>query len=75
MSKNIAISDEVYQRLKKEKGEKSFSELIEEKLENGGQLADVTGQQVLDRETYEKVSEEVERLGEGTLDRVTDETS
>jgi predicted CopG family antitoxin len=75
MSKNIAISDEVYRRLKKEKGDKSFSELIEEKLDSGGELADVTGQQVLDRETYEEVSEEIERLGNGTLDRVSDETS
>lgn len=74
MSKNIAISDEVYRRLKKEKGDKSFSELIEEKLDSGGELADVTGQQVLDRKTYEEVSEEIERLGDGTLDRMSDET-
>jgi len=75
MSKNIAISDEVYRRLKREKGDKSFSEVIAEKLDNGGQLADVTGQQVLDRKTYEEVAEEVERLGSGTLDRAFDETS
>ena len=75
MSKNIAISDEVYHRLKKEKGDKSFSEVIAEKLDNGGQLADVTGQQVLDHKTYEEVTEEVERLGSGTLDRTFDETS
>ena len=75
MSKIIAISDEVYHRLKKEKGDKSFSELIEEKLESGGQLADVTGQQVLAPETYEMVSEEMQQLSDGTLDRVTDETA
>jgi len=75
MSKNIAISDEVYRRLKREKGDKSFSELIEAKLDSGGQLADVTGHQILDPETYDEVSEEMERLSDGTLDRITDETS
>ncbi len=74
MSKNISISDDVYRRLKREKGEKSFSELIAETLESGGQLADVTGQQVFDPETDDEVSEEIERLSEGTLTRLADET-
>jgi len=43
MSKNISISDDVYRRLKREKGDRSFSELIAEKLENGGTIAEVTG--------------------------------
>lgn len=75
MSKNISISDEVYRRLKREKGDRSFSELIAEKLDSGGQLADVTGQQVLEPDTYETVREEIDRLSEETMDRVTDETS
>lgn len=74
VSKNISISDDVYRRLKREKGDKSFSELIAETLENGGKLADVTGQQVFDPETDDKVSEEIERLSEGTLTRLADET-
>lgn len=75
MSKNIAISDDVYGRLKREKGDRSFSELIEERLDRGGRLMDVTGQNILDVETYEEVSEEIEQLSEGTLDRLTDESS
>ncbi len=75
MSKNIAISDDVYDRLKREKGDRSFSELIEERLDRGGRLMDVTGQNILDVETYEEVSEEIEQLSEGTLDRLTDESS
>lgn len=75
MSKNIAISDEVYRRLKREKGDRSFSELIEERLDRSGQLADVTGQGIFEPGTYEEVSEEIETLSGGTLDRVTDETS
>ncbi len=43
MSKNIAISDDVYRELKREKGERSFSEVIQAHLEERRQLADVTG--------------------------------
>jgi predicted CopG family antitoxin len=75
MSKNISISDEIYERLKREKGDKSFSEIIEEKLEQGNRLEDVTGQQIFKPETYEAVTEEIDRLSEGTLDRIDDETA
>jgi hypothetical protein len=51
MSKNISISDEVYERLKREKGDKSFSELIAEKLDEGHRIEDVSGQQILEPET------------------------
>ena len=44
MSKNIAISEDVYRRLKREKGDRSFSELIADTLDDGGQLPDITGQ-------------------------------
>ena len=75
MSKNIAISDDVYRQLKREKGDRSFSEVIEEKLDTGGKIADVTGQGILESGTYEEVSEEIGRLSEGTLDQIADETS
>jgi predicted CopG family antitoxin len=74
MSKNIAISDEVYRRLKREKGDRSFSEVIADTLDSGGGLTDVTGQQILDPETYDDVDAEIERLSDGTLDRLSDET-
>ncbi len=74
MSKNIAISDDVYRRLKREKGDRSFSEVIEESLDNGGSIADVTGQKIFNERTYDEVADEIARLSEGTVDRVTDET-
>lgn len=73
MSKNIAISDDVYRRLKREKGDRSFSEVIEETLDAGGEIADVTGQEILDPETYDTVNDEITRLSDGTVDRVTNE--
>lgn len=75
MSKNISISDDVYERLKREKGDRSFSEVIAERLDDGGKLADITGQQTFEPETFEEVSEEIERLSDGTMDRLDHETS
>ena len=74
MSKNIAISDEVYRRLKREKGDRSFSEVIAAKLESGGDISDVAGQGIFEPDTYDTVSEEIERLSDGTLERTLDET-
>lgn len=74
MSRNIAISDDVYRQLKREKGDRSFSEVIEEKLAHGGRLADVTGQGIFEAGTHEEVKAEVRRLSEGTAERLRDET-
>jgi predicted CopG family antitoxin len=70
MSKNIAISDDVYRRLKREKGDRSFSDVIAAHLESGGKLADVTGQQLFDAETAQQVKADIEALSEGTIDRL-----
>jgi predicted CopG family antitoxin len=74
MSKNISISDEVYRKLKQEKGDRSFSEVIEDRIESGGTLADVAGQGIFDAETYERVKDDIGELSEGTVKRVKDET-
>ena len=55
-------------------GDRSFSEVIADTLDNGGGLADVTGQQILEPETYDDINAEIERLSDGTLNRLTDET-
>ena len=75
MSKNIAVSDEIYERLKKEKKNKSFSKVIEEKLDSGGKIAEVTGSKILDRETMEKVKKEIEKSSIGSLERMENETT
>ena len=74
MSKNIAILDDVYRELSREKGDRSFSEVIQDHLEARRQLADVTGAGVLDVETQTAVTADIERLSQGTLSRLDDET-
>ncbi|ELY55461.1 hypothetical protein C491_17147 [Natronococcus amylolyticus DSM 10524] len=74
MSKNIAIADDVYRELEREKGERSFSDVIRDHLEDRRQLADVTGAGVLDPDTQTDVKDDVERLSQGTLSRLDDET-
>ena len=76
MSKNIAISDDVYEQLKREKGDRSFSEVIAAKLESGGRLMDVTGNRIFNDKTVEEIDREIARLSERTVDRLdaTDET-
>jgi len=70
MSKNISVSDEVYELLKREKGDRSFSEVIEEKVEAGGKIEDVVGTGVLDEETYREVKEDIRELSQGTGERL-----
>lgn len=74
MSKNISISDDVYHRLKREKGDRSFSEVIEAKLDEGGRLMDITGNRVLDPEAVDTAAAEIGRLSDGTMERLDDET-
>lgn len=73
MSKDITLSDEVYRKLKREKGDRSFSEFIAERLRATNRLADVTGQGILDEDAVEAAKEDIERLSEGTLTRLDDE--
>ncbi|MYL66683.1 antitoxin VapB family protein [Halorubrum distributum] len=66
--KRIEVSDEVYHRLKREKGDRSFSEMIADALDGGGRLADVTGQQVLDPESSVPLEADTERPSDGSSD-------
>ena len=66
MSENIAVSDEIYERLKKEKDGKSFSEVIEEKLDSGEKIEEVAGKNILDRETMEKVKKDIREGSHGS---------
>lgn len=75
MSKNIAISDEIYNKLKKEKDGKSFSEVIGEKIESGGKISDVAGSRILDRETMDKVKKDIREESKGSVERIEDEVA
>ena len=69
MSKNIAISNEVYRELAHEKGNRSFSEVIEDYLEASRNLADVAGEGIFDPDTHEDVKADIRSLSEGTTER------
>jgi predicted CopG family antitoxin len=73
VSTEITIADDVYRRLQREKRDRSVSEVIAEKLDSGGRLAEVTGQGVLDPDANEAVREDIERSSAGTMDRLDDE--
>lgn len=72
VSKNIAISDDVYRELKQKKGDRSFSDVIRDHLEQQRKLTDVTGTGVLDREAHDNVKDDIEQLSDGTLSRLDD---
>lgn len=67
MSNNIAISDDVYERLKRETGDRSFSGVIADHLDSGGTLADVAGATVFDPAAIGAAHDEIDTLSEGTL--------
>lgn len=74
MSKNITISYEVYRKLARVKGDRSFGEVIASELQTCGRLADVAGRGVLEPRTHEAVKAEIVRHSEGSATRVDDET-
>lgn len=74
MSKNISVSDDVYEALKRRKRGRSFSETIREAVEASGGLSDVVGQGVLSDEDLETARGELQRLSRGTLKRLEEDT-
>lgn len=75
MSKNISVSDDVYEALKKRKRGRSFSETIRDAVDASGQISDVVGQGVLSDELLAEVKEEIGRMSRGTLDRLDEDAS
>lgn len=75
MSKQIAISDDVYRRLKREQGDRSFSEVIEEKLDSCGTLQAVSGQKLFDTDTADRITDKMESLSHRTVERVADDAT
>ncbi len=71
MSKNISISDDVYEWLKEIKGDDSFSSAIR-KLRNRESLEEINGMNIL--EDWEKTKEEIEKMSEKEWERLEDAT-
>ncbi len=71
MSKNISISDDVYEWLKKVKGEDRFSSAIR-KLKKRRSLDDINGMNIL--EDWEDTKREIKEMSEKEWERLEDAT-
>lgn len=69
MSKNISISDDVYQWLKEMKGDESFSSVIR-RLKDSDDLEDINGMNIL--ENWEKIEEEIKKMSDKEWERLED---
>jgi len=73
MSEEISVSDDVYRKLEREKGDRSISEVIRDLLEEDIRLADVTGTELLDAEVQEVIDVDIERMSREASSRLDDE--
>ena len=71
MSKNISISDDVYEWLKEIKGDDSFSSAIR-KLKNRDDLKEINGMNIL--EDWKKTKEEIKEMSDKEWERLKDAT-
>ncbi len=69
MSKNISISDDVYQWLKEMKGDESFSSVIR-RLKDSDDLEDINGMNIL--ENWEETEEEIKKMSDKEWERLED---
>lgn len=70
MSRTISVADDVYEWMKKNKGENSFSELIRE-MRKETDLKKLEG--IGFSENWDKITEEVEKSSEESFDRIKEE--
>ena len=66
--KRIELSEEVYRQLKREKGNRGFSEVTADALDSGGRLSDLVSQQALDPELAVPFKTDTERPNDGMPD-------
>lgn len=69
MSKNISISDDVYQWLKEIKGDESFSSTIR-RLKDRDDLEEINGMNIL--ENWEETEEKIKEMSDEEWERLED---
>ncbi len=69
MSKNISISDDIYEWLKEIKGDDSFSSAIR-KLKNRDDLKKINGMNIL--KNWKKTKEEIEQMSKKEWEKLED---
>lgn len=75
MSKDISVSDDVYEALKRRKRGRSFSEVIKEAIEQRGGLSDLVGKGAFADIDVAEAKQEVQDQTRATLERLDDETA
>lgn len=75
VSKDISVSDDVYEALKRRKRGRSFSETIEEAIEQSSGLSDLVGKGAFTEIGVAEAKQEVQDQTRGTLKRLEDETA
>lgn len=69
MSKTISVADDVYEWMKREKGERSFSELIRDLKKENPDLEEIAGLNVTSGSGMKKLEEEKEAASERTVEK------
>ncbi len=75
MSENISLSEEVYEALVREKGDRSFSEVIRDALDTARTLKEVSGEGILETGAFEDVQSNIETVCAGSPERLDEDAT
>lgn len=70
MSRTISVADDVFEWMKKEKGDRSYSELLRELRERESSLSEINGTRSLEENIEEDIDEAVKQAEESTEEKL-----
>lgn len=74
MARTISVADDVFKWLKKEKGNRSYSELLREfKEENDQKFSEVAGMNSLGKTSFKEVEDVIEEASEEKMKEIDEE--
>jgi predicted CopG family antitoxin len=74
VARTISVADDVFEWLKNEKGERSYSELLRE-FRDQGDLSELNGLGALEGVSEEEISEVIEEAGEESVKKIEEKFS
>jgi len=72
VARTISVADDVFEWLKKEKGDKSYSELLREFKKTRSDLSEVNGVNALGDVTQEDIDKAVKEAEKGTVEEINE---